>query len=44
MEKSEMLRLRVSPHLGYRDQAIPGVPPNAVLNFEVKLLGVEEAA
>src|SRR4051812_25208828 len=29
-------RLRVSPHLGYRDQAVPGVPPNAVLEFEVE--------
>jgi FKBP-type peptidyl-prolyl cis-trans isomerases 1 len=35
-------RLRVSPHLGYRDRAIPGVPARAVLNFEVKLLNVEE--
>jgi FKBP-type peptidyl-prolyl cis-trans isomerase len=35
-------RLRVSPHLGYRDQAVPGVPPNAVLNFEVELLDVRE--
>lgn len=31
-------RLRVSPHLGYRDQAVPGVPANAVLNFEVELV------
>ncbi len=35
-------RLRVSPHLGYRDRAVSGVPANAVLNFEVKLLRVEE--
>lgn len=35
-------RLRVSPHLGYRDQAVPKVPANAVLNFEVKLLSVQE--
>ena len=33
-------RLRVSPHLGYRDQVVPGVPTNAVLNFEVDLLEV----
>ncbi len=33
-------RLRVSPHLGYRGQAVPGVPANAVLVFEVDLLGV----
>jgi FKBP-type peptidyl-prolyl cis-trans isomerase len=34
-------RLRVSPHLAYCDQAVPGVPAKAVLNFEVELLGVE---
>jgi FKBP-type peptidyl-prolyl cis-trans isomerase FkpA len=34
-------RLRVSPHLGYRDHAVPGVPANAVLTFEVELLRVE---
>jgi len=33
-------KLRVSPHLGYRGQAVPGVPPNAVLVFEVELRGV----
>jgi FK506-binding nuclear protein len=33
-------RLRVSPHLRYRDQAVPGVPANAVPMFEVALLGV----
>jgi peptidylprolyl isomerase len=32
--------LRVSPHLGYRDHVVPGVPANAVLNFEVEVLGV----
>jgi FKBP-type peptidyl-prolyl cis-trans isomerase FkpA len=37
-------RLRVSPHLGYRDQAVPGVPANAVLVFEVELLGVSPDA
>jgi FKBP-type peptidyl-prolyl cis-trans isomerase len=37
-------QLRVSPHLGYRDQAVPGVPANAVLNFEVKLLSIQETA
>jgi FKBP-type peptidyl-prolyl cis-trans isomerase len=35
-------RLRVSPHLAYRDQAIPGVVPvRAVLEFHVTLLKVE---
>jgi FKBP-type peptidyl-prolyl cis-trans isomerase len=33
-------RLRVSPHLGYRDQAVPGVPANAILNFEVEVFEV----
>lgn len=36
-------RLRVSPHLGCRDQAVPGVPANAVLNFEVEVPGVAGA-
>ena len=33
--------LRVSPHLAYRDQSVPGIPPNSVLHFEVKLLDVQ---
>ena len=37
-------RLRGSPHLGYRDRAVPGVPANAVLIFEVELLSVQETA
>jgi FKBP-type peptidyl-prolyl cis-trans isomerase len=36
-------RVRVSPHLAYRDQAVPGIPANAVLNFEVQLLNVTRA-
>jgi FKBP-type peptidyl-prolyl cis-trans isomerase len=36
-------KLRISPHLAYRDQAVPGVPPNAILYFEVKLLNVEQS-
>jgi FKBP-type peptidyl-prolyl cis-trans isomerase FkpA len=35
-------RQRVSPHLGYRDRAVPGVPANAVLNFVVELVAVRE--
>ena len=32
-------RIRVGPHLAYRDQSVPGkVPANAVLEFRVKLL------
>jgi len=35
-------RLRIAPHLAYRDQAIPGlVPANAVLELHVTLLRVE---
>ena|SRR5215204_7396321 len=35
-------RLRVAPHLAYRDRAIPGrIPANAVLEFHVTLLSVE---
>jgi FKBP-type peptidyl-prolyl cis-trans isomerase len=33
-------QLRVSPHLGYGDQAVAGIPANAVLVFEVSLLSV----
>ena len=38
-------RLRVAPHLAYRDQAIPGqVPARAVLEFYVTLLRVDPGA
>jgi FKBP-type peptidyl-prolyl cis-trans isomerase len=43
MRAGGVRRLRVSPHLGYRDQAVPGVPANAVLGFEVELLHVESS-
>jgi FKBP-type peptidyl-prolyl cis-trans isomerase len=34
-------RIRVGPHLAYRDHEIPDmIPANAVLEFRVKLLGV----
>jgi FKBP-type peptidyl-prolyl cis-trans isomerase len=34
-------RLRVGPHLGYREEGIPGVvPAHAVLEFHVTLVGV----
>ena len=37
-------RLRVAPHLAYRDQPIPGlVPVNSVLEFYVTLLRVQSA-
>jgi FKBP-type peptidyl-prolyl cis-trans isomerase len=43
-------RIRVSPHLGYRDQAMPPnelfqvpVPPNSVLVFEIELMWVEDS-
>jgi len=36
-------RIRVSPHLAYRDKGVQGVvPPNAVLIFDVELLAVED--
>lgn len=35
-------RLRVAPHLAYRNRAIPGrIPANAVLEFHVTLLNVQ---
>jgi len=37
-------RLRVSPHLGYRNRSVQEVPPNAVLTFEVELLSVSPEA
>ncbi len=38
-------RLRIGPHLAYRDQAIPGiVPARAVLEFHVTLLRVDPDA
>ena len=35
-------RIRVSPHLAYRDQPVTGIPPNAVLIFEVELLAIQD--
>ena len=38
-------RLRIAPHLAYRDHAIPGlVPARAVLEFHVTLLRVDAEA
>jgi FKBP-type peptidyl-prolyl cis-trans isomerase len=43
-------QIRISPHLGYRDQSMPAnalyqlpVPPNSVLVFEIELLSVEDS-
>lgn len=34
-------RLRIAPHLAYRDQAVPGsIPANALLNMQVTLTKV----
>jgi len=36
-------KVKVSPHLAYRDKGVPGVvPPNAVLVFEIELVDVQE--
>lgn len=38
-------RLRVPPHLAYRDKPVPGlVPANAVLEFHVTLLRVQTSS
>jgi FKBP-type peptidyl-prolyl cis-trans isomerase len=38
-------KIRISPHLAYGAQAVPGiVPANAVLTFEVELLSIEGEA
>jgi FKBP-type peptidyl-prolyl cis-trans isomerase len=35
--------IRVSPHLGYRDEGLDGlIPANAVLVFDVEMLEVQE--
>lgn len=36
-------RIKVPPHLGYREQGIAGkIPPNAILFFDVELLEVRD--
>jgi len=35
-------KLHISPHLGYRDEGAFGIPPSAVLEFEVELLALSE--
>lgn len=36
-------RIRVSPHLAYRDTGVPDViPPNAVLIFNIELLSIRD--
>lgn len=37
-------RLRVSPHLAYASRTVPGVPANAMLQFEVELLSTSGPA
>lgn len=44
MKVGGVRKIRVSPHLAYRDKGAPGIPPNAVLEFEIKLVGVSTDA
>jgi len=45
MREGGKRRVRVSPHLAYRDSGIPDmIPPNAVLVFDVELVKVESNA
>ena len=38
-------RIRVGPHLAYRENGVPStIPANAVLEFRVTLLGVQSNA
>ena len=38
-------KIRISPHLAYKDTGVPGIiPAGAVLTYEIELLGVEERA
>lgn len=36
-------RIKISPHLAYRNNAVPGIPANAVLIFEVELMDIQDA-
>lgn len=40
MREGGRRRLRVGPHLAYGERGVTGVPPHAVLLFEVELLQV----
>jgi FKBP-type peptidyl-prolyl cis-trans isomerase len=42
MRVGGMRNLRVSPHLAYRQEAAAGIPPNAVLDFEIELLALSD--
>jgi FKBP-type peptidyl-prolyl cis-trans isomerase FkpA len=43
MQAGGKRRLRMGPHLAYREQGIPGIiPANAVLEFHVTMLGVSQ--
>jgi FKBP-type peptidyl-prolyl cis-trans isomerase len=35
-------KLQVSPHLAYRSEGVPEIPPNAMLEFEIELLALSE--
>ena len=43
MREGGYRKIRISPHLAYRDKGLPGkIPPNAVLIYEIWLTKVEK--
>lgn len=35
-------KLGISAHLAYRDKSVPGIPPHAVLIFEIELINIQD--
>lgn len=44
MREGGYRKVRISPHLAYREQGVEKVPPNAVLIYELWLRSVEKRA
>lgn len=43
MREGGYRKVRISPHLAYRDSGVPGrIPPNAVLVYELTLISVQK--